>query len=98
MQRKIYISGPITGHNPDKVAERFATAKKTFDGTDYTPVSPLENGLPESATYDEHMIRDLEMLAECEAIYMLNGWGRSKGCKIEFASAVSQNKTIIFEQ
>ena len=98
MARKIYISGPISGHNPDIVKARFDKVKKIFEGGPYEPVSPLENGLPDTATYDEHMLRDLEMLSECDAVYMLKGWERSKGCKVEFAHAVANKITIIFEQ
>lgn len=98
MKNKVYISGPITGHDKQEVAQRFEAAKKLFQNTEYKPISPLENGLPASATYEEHMFRDLEMLAECEAIFMLKGWERSKGCKIEFGFAMSNKITIIFEQ
>lgn len=98
MARKIYISGPISGHNPDIVRVRFATAMKVFENGPFEPLSPLENGLPDTATYDEHMLRDLEMLSECSAIYMLKGWEKSKGCKIEFAHAVANKISIIFEQ
>lgn len=97
MPRKIYISGPISGHNPDIVKVRFGTAKKLFEGGPYEAISPLENGLPDSASYDEHMMRDLEMLDKCDAIYMLQGWEKSNGCKIEFAYAVEHKKPIIFE-
>lgn len=98
MVRKIYISGPISGHNPDIVKARFDSVKKILEKNSFEPVSPLENGLPDTATYDEHMLRDLEMLSECSAIYMLKGWEKSKGCKIEFAHAVANKISIIFEQ
>ena len=97
MARKIYISGPISGHNPDIVRVRFATAMKAFENGPFEPVSPLENGLPDTATYDEHMLRDLEMLSECSAIYMLKGWRYSRGARLEFKIAKNLGFKIIYE-
>ena len=51
MARKIYISGPISGHNPDIVKARFDSVKKIFENGPFEPVSPLENGLPDTATW-----------------------------------------------
>lgn len=96
--RKIYISGPITGIDPAVCRKRFETAEKRLIARGYTPVNPLKDGLPETATYDEHMQRDLEMLAECDAIYMLNGWEHSKGCRIEFNVATTNRIPITFER
>lgn len=95
---KIYISGPITGWNIDGVRTRFKAAEATLEMQGYDAVNPLENGLPEDAPYDEHMKRDLEMLAECDAIYMLTGWERSNGCRIEFNAAVKAGKKITYEK
>lgn len=95
---KVYISGPITGIDPELCRARFAAAKKELHQRGMEPVSPLENGLPDDAPYDEHMERDLEMLADCGIIYMLNGWERSKGCRIEFNTAITAKKPILFEK
>lgn len=95
---KVYISGPITGIDSELCRARFAAAKKELHQRGMEPVSPLENGLPDDAPYDEHMKRDLEMLADCSIIYMLNGWERSKGCRIEFNTAIAAKKPILFEE
>lgn len=95
---KVYISGPITGIDPELCRARFAAAKKELHQRGMEPVSPLENGLPDDAPYDEHMKRDLEMLADCAIVYMLNGWERSKGCRIEFNTAIAAKKPILFEK
>lgn len=94
---KIYISGPITGIAPEVCQARFEKAEKELKSQGFTPVNPLKNGLPPTASYDEHMKRDLEMLAECDTIYMLNGWEKSKGCRIEFNTAIANRQKITFE-
>ena len=98
MPKTIYISGPISGLDADYVEKRFSDAKNYLLGIGFKPVSPLENGLPKNAPYEAHMAKDIELLSECSSVYMLDGWGKSNGCKIEFAHAVANKKTIIFEQ
>lgn len=96
--QKIYISGPITGWPIDMCRVRFEAAEFLLRMQGFEPVNPMKNGLPEDAPYDEHMKRDLEMLAECDAIYLLNGWERSKGCRIELQEAIKANKRITYEK
>jgi hypothetical protein len=98
MPLKVYISGPISGLDKDYVDKRFSDAKNALIVAGMTPVSPLENGLPETASYEAHMAKDIEMLSDCSSIYMLDGWEKSKGCRIEMAHAIANKKTIIFEQ
>lgn len=95
---KIYISGPITGTNIETTRARFEAAEEMLRGQGFTPVNPMKNGLPVDAPYEEHMKRDLELLAECDAIYLMNGWERSKGCRMEFNAAISANKRITYER
>lgn len=95
---RIYISGPISGLPYDQVRARFERDKRDLAAADFEPVSPLDNGLPPDAPWEEHMKRDLELLAECDAIYLMNGWERSKGCRMEFNAAISANKRITYER
>lgn len=97
MKNKIYISGPITGLPHKEVEQVFGRVADKLNRLGWEAVSPLNNGLPAEASYNEHMLRDLEMLAECRAIFMLKGWENSKGARIEFAEAVARKKTIMFE-
>ena len=98
MPKTIYISGPISGLDADYVEKRFSDAKNALIVAGMTPVSPLENGLPKTASYEAHMAKDIEMLSGCSSIYMLDGWEKSNGCRIEMAHAIANKKTIIFEQ
>lgn len=97
MKNKIYISGPITGFPPKEVEQTFGRIADNLNKLGWEAVNPLNNGLPAEASYNEHMLRDLELLAECRAIFMLKGWQNSKGARIEFAEAVARKMTIMFE-
>lgn len=49
----------------------------------YVPVNPLCNGLPASATWEDHMKVDIKLMLDCDVVYLLPGWEDSKGARIE---------------
>lgn len=79
----VYISGRITGLSFDEVEQMFDKAEKRLTDTGFTPVNPLKNGLSRSSTWEEHMKRDIAMLLECDAIYILSNWKESRGAALE---------------
>lgn len=81
--KKIYISGPISGLPLETVYNNFTNAEVQLLEQGYEPVNPLNNGLPTNATWEEHMRADLRLLLDCDAIYMLEGWEKSRGARIE---------------
>lgn len=92
----MYLSGAITGLNEAATALKFAQAEREAEKRGYRPVNPLKNGLPESATYEQHMERDLELLRGCDAVLMLPDWSDSPGARRELQEAVEHKKEIIF--
>ena len=93
---KIYISGPISGLPYEEVERHFERAKRDLAKADFEPISPLENGLLPEASWEAHMQRDLEILSTCDGIYLLRGWEKSKGAKIEVSFALSWPKIKYF--
>ena len=53
-----------------------------------------ENGLPSDAGTHAHMKRDFELLIGCDAIYMMEGWLCSAGCKVEFDVATASGLDV----
>ncbi|UOF76777.1 deoxycytidylate deaminase [Caudoviricetes sp.] len=86
MRKKIYISGPMTGM-PDLNRKTFTDAEELLHRRGYEPVNPHKNGLPDTATWEDHMKRDLEMLNGCDGVAVLWGCDKSKGSQIEMSAA-----------
>lgn len=86
--KKIYISGPISGLPLETVYNNFTNAEVNLLENGYKVVNPFNNGLPTTATWEEHMRADLKLLLDCDAIYMLEGWEKSRGARIEYALAM----------
>ena len=94
---RIYISGKISGLPLDDVKVRFADAKAFLDEIGFEAVNPLEKGLPDDAPWEQHMVKDIELLLSCDAIYMMDNWMDSTGAGIEYDIAMRTGKDIWFE-
>lgn len=95
---RIYISGPISGHDINERRAEFQRVSYEMICRGYEPVNPMENGLPPEATTREHMKRDIELIMTCDCIYMMRRWTHSKGCKVEFDVATSIGLPVFFEE
>lgn len=83
---KVYISGPITGID---FGNRFAfsCARASLELCGYEVVDPSEVQLDDDASWADYMKADLKLLLDCDFIYMLEGWEKSRGARIELALA-----------
>ena len=98
MKKRVYISGPISGHDIEERRKAFKEIQSQLEAQGYDPVNPMENGLPAEATTHEHMKRDIELLLTCNYIYMMRRWTHSKGCKVEFDVATAIGLPVLFEE
>jgi len=99
LKNKIYISGKITGINPDTVKAKFNNAEKLLKKQGYTEIiNPIYNGIPYNAPYEVHMAMDIILLMGCEVVYLLSDWQHSKGATIEKALAEISGKTLIYQE
>ena len=94
---RIYISGPITG--TDDFMERFAEVEEKLIKEGFSVMNPasVNSMMPADTTYEEYMKMSLTMLDMCDAIYMMNGWEKSKGACIEFGYAVAKELIVLSE-
>ena len=94
---RIYISGMITGVPIEVVRERFDTAESFLESAGFEVANPMKNGLAVSEPWERHIVKDVELLMDCDAIYMLDRWRSSRGARIEYYIALEANKYILFE-
>jgi len=96
--KKIYISGQITGLQPEKAREKFERAEELIRQMGAEPVNPMKNGLPENAPWELHMALDIVLLMGCESIYLLPDWEHSRGATLEKTIAELTGKQLIYEK
>lgn len=87
---RIYISGPITGRDRNVTVEAFSNAEAMLIKRGHIVVNPLRiaEQLPEGSDWKDYMAADLPALFGCDAIYQLDGWRGSNGCKLENQAAI----------
>lgn len=97
-KEKVYISGQITGLQPEKAREKFERAEQVVMAGGAEPVNPMKNGLPDNAPWELHMALDIVQLLGCETIYLLPDWEHSRGATLEKTIAELTGKRIIYEK
>lgn len=92
---KIYISGKITGTTD--YMERFAAVEKRLkiDGHDVVNPAKRNAKLPKGTTWEAYMRRCIKWLMDCDAIYLMRGWRKSPGARLEQQIAAALGMTII---
>lgn len=92
---KVYISGPITGRGAVEYKIDFNSAELWLTGLGYDVINPVSYDIIEDGTWEDYMKRDLKMLMDCDYIYMLDGWERSKGARMEIYIATELGIKIL---
>lgn len=99
-QLKMYISGQITGLPIEVARTKFKEAEIMLRKIGVDAVNPFtvcEEIESPGTTWTEYMVKDIEALLGCEAIFMLRNWGESKGARVEYAIAQSLGLKIWHE-
>ena len=85
---RTYISGPISGR-PNGNQEAFSRAAEHLLKCGYIPVNPHDVCylLPPGSSWAEYMRTNIPALCRCQEIYMLKGWWKSRGARVEWVIA-----------
>lgn len=97
----VYISGPMTGY-VDFNRPAFFAAEEHLARQGWVVVNPARadlEGIEDVSdwTHAQYLKRDLKMLLDCDAIYLLPGWRYSKGANIEHQTALACGIQILTE-
>lgn len=80
---KTYISAPITGYDVEKRKRYFQQVANQLAEHGFTPVNPMKNGIPITASHATHMRADIHLLLTCRYIVQALDSASSHGCDIE---------------
>lgn len=90
----IYLSGSIS-NCLDTYEAKFAEAEQFCRELGYVVINPAL--LPLGLESDRYMPICLAMLDAADAIFMIEGWGESRGAALELAYAEYQGKLVIHD-
>ena len=106
MKLKIYIAGPMRGyvnnnHEEFDKAEKVLSNKKVWE-----PINPARVDREEGVDPTNDMTklelkqalkRDVDLVFQCECMFMLRGWERSEGARMEHALATALGMGIQYQ-
>lgn len=98
MNKRVYISLPITGLPDKRVKEKEKQIKKLLKAKGCIPLSPLEVAPEPDKPISYYMGRDIMALLECQAIFFCRGWEKSNGCLLEYHAAQIYGLELMFEE
>jgi len=105
--KAIYIAGPMTGikcfNYPAfyKAENNIGHKWRVFnparmDGIDTTGMKGQSHEVPEFCL-KKAMHKNCAAICQCDAIYMLKGWEKSRGAMVEFQLAIYLGLEIVYE-
>ena len=99
MPNRVYISGPISSRPDGNQAAFYAAADKIIQAGNI-PVNPHDVCylLPPGSTWVEYMKKNIPALCACDSIYMLRGWWRSRGARLEWVLAWGLGMKVRYER
>lgn len=100
------ISQPMKGIDSDKVKLQREKAEAAVKLVGYEPIDDIYQG--DDFSYDVadetvinpalwHMGLALARLSRAHAIYMCDGWGAARGCRMEHQAAVAFGVEVLYE-
>lgn len=98
----IYISGRITGNKNWKKefnqAEKYLSARYSYKVVNPVGIAKFVEHLYSYPSYNDYMRNDIQHLMLCDKIYMLRGWQKSKGARLERKIAKAFGMKIIYQR
>ena len=78
----------------DDYAEKFSEAEEKLKAVGWAVLNPTKN---DGFKYKDYIDMGLNELSKCNAIYMLKGWEKSPGARLEYQYAKTVGLLVIDE-
>ncbi len=98
MKPRCYIAGKVTGLPEAIYKANFRKAEIAVTILGYEPVNPVELPHDHDKTWRNYMREALQIMLQCDMLYVLPGWEDSRGALIEVQLARDLDIPIIFQK
>lgn len=90
----VFIAGPMTGYHNFNRSE-FNTEAGLLEERGFTVLNPAI--LPDGLRHDQYLHITLSMLEQADAVFLLNGWEKSRGATREFDRACELGLLFLYQ-
>lgn len=100
MPMKVFISQPMTGLTDDEIQIQRKEAIKDLTGFLETDFEILNSFVPNVGNENRplyYLGRAIQCLDEADLAYFVDGWEKSRGCRIEHESAILYGIDILHQ-
>lgn len=96
---KVYVSGKITGLEPEDYITRFNEAQEFLEAQGYMVMNPASAMAECTAGFsaEEYLHVCYAMIDVCDAVYVLDNWQTSQGARKELRYASDWRKQIVYQ-
>jgi hypothetical protein len=94
VKKTIYIAGKVTGEERQSCIAKFNHAENYLKSKGYLIVNPMKI-VKEDSDWNTAMDICLSALKECDSIFLIPDWAKSKGARKEVKLAISLNLEIV---
>lgn len=92
--KKVFISQPMNGLSDRAIRERRAPIIQAYKKHGYEVIDSVLNMGPGSAI--EYLAESIKLMNDADEVFMMKGWEKARGCKIEHEVAVSYGKEVLY--
>lgn len=96
-KKVVYLSAPISAFDIDERRETFERVENELKKLGYKVLSPMKNWLLQDEPTSHNMKRDIILLLQADAIFLMTGWNRSVRCLTELHVATACGLDVWFE-
>lgn len=90
---KIYLSQPMMGKTKEQILEEREPYMKMYGGDDCEFINNVfDIDVNKDPLY--YLAKSIELLVDADIVYLLPGWDKARGCKIEYNIALKYGKYI----
>ena len=94
--KSIMISQPMNGKTYEEIIGERKSVTRILENQGYNVMDTIIKNSNASLDDIQFLLESLSFLANADCIYFMQGWEKSRGCKIEHQVAVEYGKEIIY--
>ena len=93
--KKLFISQPMNGRSNRAIKEERQAFIDYYEHLGWYVIDSILNMGPANAI--EYLAESIKLMNDADAVLMMKGWEKARGCRIEHEVAVLYGKEIIYE-